>query len=625
MLDIFRWTLLKAWLAALLLAPLICIASPSAQPGSATIEYCADAQAPANIEAAIGCQYTARDALTLKAFFQPTKWVRIQFDPQPVRGVGWVTQAIRVAPHFVPILTLYSSHDRGKTWDEMTTGGQFPVSNPHNIIGGYIFFVTPTPQNHVFYLKVASYPAGFLSINTASWPAQGLQSQVGLGIHLGFLLLILGFSYVSYVIDRNPLMGRLSLLIGSTVLGVLAGSGILAYYLFPTWPQIDDVLLTLTSCVRLALWVWLMQGFLIGSTPPPWYIRACRLSYASALLALLMAALQLNAFIPPLLVCGTLLISIVQVLAIIRTPDLQGNLRHLLVAGFILSSLSVLLATASLLMPLLSDDLPLYMTRLADLVPSVVVAGLILIQARRVNEHLMETRNELVAVNIRRDMERKKLEDRQMLLDMLMHELKNPLASISIASGSLTSNMDKSDATNLRRLKNIQMSIENMDTVIERCSTVHQLESSELVASKAKVSIQALLEDLIDSHLARDRVRLQPSTVAEIVSDGTLLKIVFANLLDNALKYSSTNTLISISVSQFDQSVRISMTNAVSPTLRPDPESLFSRFYRHPDAHYITGTGLGLFLVRSLCERLGGSVHAELLTGEISFHVHLPV
>jgi signal transduction histidine kinase len=119
-------------------------------------------------------------------------------------------------------------------------------------------------------------------------------------------------------------------------------------------------------------------------------------------------------------------------------------------------------------------------------------------------------------------------------------------------------------------------------------------------------------------HLTEDaliyRELLGPGSAPRVLGDEDELKAVVSNLVDNAVKYSGTQVQVAVELEQ---------PEAAHATLRVrdrgvgisagELKRIFKRFYRVPGAVAIRvkGTGLGLFIVRSLIARHGGKVFAE--------------
>ena len=101
---------------------------------------------------------------------------------------------------------------------------------------------------------------------------------------------------------------------------------------------------------------------------------------------------------------------------------------------------------------------------------------------------------------------------------------------------------------------------------------------------------------------------------ANVKGDVDELRAAFSNLLDNAVKYSDAEIQVSVSVSTVDEkrvAVRVADRGIGIPSAQL--KRIFRRFYRVPGLVMarVKGTGLGLFIVRSVVEKHGGRVFAE--------------
>ena len=83
-----------------------------------------------------------------------------------------------------------------------------------------------------------------------------------------------------------------------------------------------------------------------------------------------------------------------------------------------------------------------------------------------------------------------------------------------------------------------------------------------------------------------------------------MLTIVLSNLIDNACKYSAPNTPIQVSLELETKDGRDgclwTICNQVGQAGFPDPEKVFTKYYRSPHARRQSGSGLGLYLVKRL-------------------------
>jgi signal transduction histidine kinase len=221
-----------------------------------------------------------------------------------------------------------------------------------------------------------------------------------------------------------------------------------------------------------------------------------------------------------------------------------------------------------------------------------------------------------------------------MLIDMLTHELKNPLATMRMAAGSLRRSLNKltfeQSNESADRIDSMVQAINNMNTVIERCVQVDQLDQKGFSPKFEDINICQVVQALLVSQPEAQRLEFRPSSVSLIFrTDPNLFAIILTNLLDNAVKYSEPKSRILLEIEQiealgvFPARLIMRVSNTVSQDGVPDAVSLFSRYYRGPYAHEKSGTGLGLYLVRSLCKILGGSIRFEHKDGQVHFTVEL--
>jgi len=211
---------------------------------------------------------------------------------------------------------------------------------------------------------------------------------------------------------------------------------------------------------------------------------------------------------------------------------------------------------------------------------------------------------------------------------MLIHELKNPLASINMAIGSLKMSLSDTSSAENRRLHNISQSIESMDTILEKCSLMNTVDQEDKKITLTNVNLVNFLKGVIQEQPDKNRLKLIESGELKIQTDTNLLKIVVENILENALKYSLIDSVILIEVLKTETTnspdkFEIVVTNKIDDEWAPDPSQLFNRFYRHPLARQTAGSGLGLYLVKEICRLLGGSIRYTRTTGSVKFHIEV--
>jgi signal transduction histidine kinase len=107
-----------------------------------------------------------------------------------------------------------------------------------------------------------------------------------------------------------------------------------------------------------------------------------------------------------------------------------------------------------------------------------------------------------------------------------------------------------------------------------------------------------------------------------------MLSIVLGNLLDNACKYGAANKPIQVTLQSARQDGRSGwlwkIENSVGAAGLPDADRLFEKYYRSPQARRLSGSGLGLFLVKGLLDLMRGSIHYKVESDRLEFSIWLP-
>ncbi len=109
-----------------------------------------------------------------------------------------------------------------------------------------------------------------------------------------------------------------------------------------------------------------------------------------------------------------------------------------------------------------------------------------------------------------------------------------------------------------------------------------------------------------------------------IEADGDLLKHVWINLLDNAIKFSPENGKVTIEVKEEGKFLSVSVSNSGPGIPEEKIGRIFNKFYQADESHSSEGNGIGLAVVRKICDLHSGTVSAESADGRTTFTVLLP-
>lgn len=600
-------------------------ANESGKP-SVVVQYCLDGQDLQTLEQASACQYGNYGNLSLKMRYASTRWAKVT--AQTVEQRGLLT--INVAPHLLQEVEIFD----GRTGERLAgpIGTQYPYSPEHGLLAGYTFaFDLNSTDQQTYYVRMVTYglPYSFVEASLDPVTAQQQAQQVGLGMHLGVLGLLTLISTAVYIATRSRIMGVFALNILSLLLSILLGSGLMYAYFWPNSPDLNKLLFTSLFYLKPALWVLLAQTFLLPYQTPNWYRPACNIAYVMVLLMLGLSWLghkEISNWL--MLVFGVTVIPLMQLVAIQGTSDIRTLYKRILMLGYGLGALVMWIGLLITLYPSDNPRLPIQISRVVDYVNPIVLLALVMFHYRETVTQLAVAKEENLTMRLGLEFEQRLREERKLMIDMLTHELKNPLASISLAMGSLAKAFKDSDSPLKRRLTNIDQSVRSMDSVLERCNLMNQLDQSTLQFTPDSIDLRAMMSTIVDRFAEGDRVLVHFSGSEEFATDAQFLQMIVSNLIENALKYSAAGSTVKVSLVRTSTDatphLTIEVKNEIGHHGFPDKTLVFTRFYRHPSAHDKPGSGVGLYLVQALTKLLNGRITYEHDTEHVVFRIELP-
>lgn len=110
----------------------------------------------------------------------------------------------------------------------------------------------------------------------------------------------------------------------------------------------------------------------------------------------------------------------------------------------------------------------------------------------------------------------------------------------------------------------------------------------------------------------------------DIEANEELLKQVWINLLDNAVKFSRQSGAIELQIEETEQTLRVGITNSGGEIAPEHQKRIFNKFYQADESHASEGNGIGLAIVKRVTELHGGEVSVQCESGRTTFTVELP-
>jgi signal transduction histidine kinase len=222
-------------------------------------------------------------------------------------------------------------------------------------------------------------------------------------------------------------------------------------------------------------------------------------------------------------------------------------------------------------------------------------------------------------------------EQHDAFINAVTHELKTPLASIRLYLETL----ENRELDEKRRREFYRIMLADSDrllTTIEQVLRAGRLAKARL--HHAPVDLSALARECVaiactSRHLEATAIEFRDNIPnAVVLGDADELRAAVSNLLDNAIKYSGKNIRVIVRLERLDEgTVALHVTDRGVGIASSELKRIFKRFYRITSTARIKGTGLGLFIVRSVAKRHGGRAYAysEGAGRGSTFTIQLPV
>ncbi|NIA30837.1 MAG: HAMP domain-containing protein [Actinobacteria bacterium] len=249
---------------------------------------------------------------------------------------------------------------------------------------------------------------------------------------------------------------------------------------------------------------------------------------------------------------------------------------------------------------------------------------------------VQQDNGELVGiVTILRDVTQQKEIDKMKteLVSMVAHELRSPLTSISgFSELLLDSDITKKQSQEYAGI--ILKEATRLSDLINKFLDISRIESGRIQPNKVKLDLLEIIQMVVgnNSYLATRKgidVEIhEPAKSVHVKADSGMMEQVFLNLFSNAIKYSPGSTRIDFVLKSTQDQVIVEVHDQGYGIPTKALPRIFDKFYRVTESENlreITGTGLGLPLVKQIIEMHGGHVEAESEEGRGSvFSVYLP-
>lgn len=564
-----------------------------------------------------------------KGYSQSAFWIRMRIDPSRLEDSSVQTLVVRIRPPYQDQIWIYDSL---AAKDKVRVTGDYYDWAKDEYRSLNLNFVIPVgsePRDIWFRIKASVSTLTFIEVMTPEQVrAADRKQEIATMLYLSALLVCFGWAVLTRINRKDKLLSFYLIREFVVILYALAILGYVRVFSSGWLPAgwVDQVtnLLAFTFITTLIWFDWqLIREF----KPNRWIERLHGgLIFFLPIAVLLMMIGKTNeaARLSSFVVIAYMVLAISSVLSTQawkqarHAPQEQQPAcsKGFLVFIYAFAILVALLHRLPVMGASSGNDLFFYFNLVYPLLTSITL--MILIQKRLFQQakNQQEKQRLLELAEIEVSKERAQRKEQANFLKMLAHEMKTPLSVVRMAVGS------KALPANTHEV--VERAVTDMDGIIERLLQVERLEDESIDIQHQSIDLLEMVKGLSLSLPEGNRIHLLMQDRVSIESDPQLVRVILSNLLDNALKYSSQDSRVTISLRSEGSQVFIEVENTVGSAGIPDSGQVFKKYYRSALAHQRTGSGLGLYLVKSLVTLLRGRIEYLPEDKSVRFVVYLP-
>jgi signal transduction histidine kinase len=552
-------------------------------------------------------------------FGTETIWIRMEV--KAARSDERTPWVVRVRPPFLDYVTLYDP----TTGLVLRSGDAVPPDSDGLTSINFTLQIPSLPQERIIYLQLKSTSARILNVEVLPYGKAQRQNRMQewlMGFVAASSAIFAVWALTQWWITRERVIRAFAIKQFFAVGWAFFILGFARVAIGPWFPE--GLLSTLSSLVlvwAISITLWFFSVLIEGYRPLPAVLFAIRcLVVAIACLPLLHWLGRTHLMLAFANVSILLSVTLLTVALMTAKP---GEVRHPIPVAVLLAYVMAYgilnsIPPAVYLGLMEANSIMLY-TNLAHAVLDGVVMFVILqIRARLLRKEQIQVTMDLQRSQQLAETEKSHRQEQSQLFAMLAHEMKTPLSTLRMwmAAGPLKPEV-------------MERAISDMNQVIERCVQTGQLAEQGLKPMVEDLDPEALTSETIQSCREPERIDFASrAPQGRLHADAQMLAIVLGNLLDNACKYSPPSSRIRVKLEPQTRAGRRgwlwSISNDPGVAGLPNPAQLFQKYYRGTQARRLSGSGLGLFLVKAMLDLMHGQIAYTEASGAATFSVWLP-
>ena len=576
-----------------------------------------DRSGQAVIEQVTQSPFESFEHLLAKGYSKHPIWIKVSYKKADREAKqGQEDLVLRILPTYLDEVTLYQRV--GQQWISSTTGDRYPFAERDNQNTALSFNLHPQAED-VIYLRLQTTSTSLMSLEVVTQKhfseLEGRRDTL-LGIYFGSLIILMLISTTIGWLSKQTHLRLFALFEFFELLYASSFTGYMPRFILPSHPLLMDLLFGIFVISHIftgilfhrSLLKNLLNHRIINLT-----FNLVTVLYLCLYAAYLFYDRQMALSLTLLLMMPcTLIFAYVALFIFVKKPKIPNKYAIASVYAALVGS--ILFAVAPPLGLIDGVEVSLYASLLNGFVFSILMFIILLSDLRYQERQLLELEKTALVSNQEIAFQRAENERQSKFMAMLSHELKTPLAVIKLAVDS--------GLKNNRYETHANKAITDLNQIIDRSVQMSRLDQGTYPIQKTELNVSELLQSLLGNKAHRFELNM-PSNL-KIQSDPFLVQIILVNLIENALKYSKEESSISIEFKETDEQVVMTISNLPNIAGMPASNLVFDKFYRSSNAHHISGSGLGLYLVKALTEMLNGSIAYEPKSGWVKFILCLP-
>lgn len=251
--------------------------------------------------------------------------------------------------------------------------------------------------------------------------------------------------------------------------------------------------------------------------------------------------------------------------------------------------------------------------------PMVVITHSEITERKLIEEQLVLNNKELIKSNHELDR----------FVYNTSHDLRSPLKSILGLTELIKEEMAEDDVEQRERMDMIKNSVLKLDDFIE--DVLLYSKNARLEVTYEEIFFDELIQEIRSSHKFMDgadsiELILEINEAKKLISDKNRLTVILNNMISNAVKYQRkdiNDSFVKVTIKTTEKETTISVEDNGIGILKEKQHQIFNMFYRA--THLSTGSGLGLYIIKEMIDKLKGTITVEsVLSKGSKFTVTIP-